>query len=99
MAFITICYMHIDLFALQHIEGRPGKYRTYDDIWELRDFYPHLFIKSNNPHESLYIWWYTTLLFEASLIGSRNSEIWTRDLSVQILVRHSTIWATVLRSR
>ena len=30
MAFIAICYMHIDLFALQHIADRPGKYRTYD---------------------------------------------------------------------
>ena len=30
MAFIAICYMNIDLFALQHIADRPGKYRTYD---------------------------------------------------------------------
>ena len=28
MAFIAICYMYINLFALQHIADRPGEYRT-----------------------------------------------------------------------
>ena len=26
MAFIAICYMYIDLFALQHIVDKPGEY-------------------------------------------------------------------------
>ena len=29
MAFIAICYMNINMFALQHIADRPGEYRTY----------------------------------------------------------------------
>ena len=36
MAFIAICYMYIDLFALQHIADRPGEYRTYDAHQSLR---------------------------------------------------------------
>ena len=30
MAFIAICYMYIDKFALQHIADRLGEYSTYD---------------------------------------------------------------------
>ena len=26
MAFIALCYMYFDLFALQHIADRPGEY-------------------------------------------------------------------------
>ena len=29
MAFIAICYMYIDLFALQHITDRPGEYDAF----------------------------------------------------------------------
>ena len=36
MAFIAVCYMYIDLFALQHIGDRPGEYRTYDEHQSLR---------------------------------------------------------------
>ena len=36
MAFIAICYLYINLFALQHIADRPGKYRTYNAHQSLR---------------------------------------------------------------
>ena len=36
MAFIAICYMYFDLFALQHIADRPGESRTYDAHQSLR---------------------------------------------------------------
>ena len=32
MAFIAICYMYFDLFALQHIADRPGEYIMYQSL-------------------------------------------------------------------
>ena len=32
IVFVAICYMYINLFALQHIAKRPGEYRTYDAL-------------------------------------------------------------------
>ena len=38
MAFIAICYMYINLFAVQHIADSPGEYRTSDAIWIQKDW-------------------------------------------------------------
>ena len=36
MDFFAICYMYVNLFALQHIANRPGEYITIDAHQSLR---------------------------------------------------------------